>query len=75
MPQPPYSPDLATRGFYLFPTVKEKLEQIQLADKNQSLESLQMILSGLDHEELNDVFQAKVRRVQEVSEGNGGYVV
>jgi hypothetical protein len=31
-------------------------------------------LNGLDHEELNAVFQAWVRRVQEVSDGNGDYV-
>jgi hypothetical protein len=44
----------------LFSTVKEKLERIQLADEKQSFESLQAILSGLDHEELNAVFQACV---------------
>jgi histone-lysine N-methyltransferase SETMAR len=37
MPQPPYSPNLAPDDFYLFPTVKEKLEQIQLAHENQFL--------------------------------------
>jgi hypothetical protein len=29
-----YSPDLASSDFYLFPIVKEKLEQIQLADED-----------------------------------------
>jgi hypothetical protein len=58
----------------LFPTVKEKLERIQLADEDQFLECLQEILRGLDQQELNTVFQAWVRRIQEVSEGNGGYV-
>jgi hypothetical protein len=58
MPQPSYSPDLAPRDCYLFPTVKEKLERIQLADEDQSFESLQAILRGLDNEELNAVFQA-----------------
>jgi hypothetical protein len=37
MPQPPYSPDLAPSDSYLFSTVKEKLERIQLADENQFL--------------------------------------
>jgi histone-lysine N-methyltransferase SETMAR len=37
MPHPPYSPDLASIDFYLFPTVKEKLEQIQLADETSFL--------------------------------------
>jgi hypothetical protein len=31
-------------------------------------------VKGLDEQELNRLFQASVRRVQEVSEGNGGYV-
>jgi transposase len=34
MPQSPYSPDLASIYFYLFPAVKEKLELIQLSDEN-----------------------------------------
>jgi transposase InsO family protein len=31
----PYSPDLAPSDFYLFPTIKEKLERIQVADEDQ----------------------------------------
>jgi hypothetical protein len=69
-----YSPNLATSDLYLFSTVKEKLERIHLADENQFFECLQGILRGLDHQELNRAFQAWVSRVQEVSEGNGGYV-
>jgi hypothetical protein len=33
MRHPLYLPDLASNDFYLFPTVKEKLERIQLADE------------------------------------------
>jgi hypothetical protein len=40
MPHPPYSPNLATSDFYFFPTVKEKLERIQLADEDQFFECL-----------------------------------
>jgi hypothetical protein len=54
--------------------VKEKLERTQVADENQFLESLQAILSGIDQEKLNRIFQAWIQRVQEVSEGNGDYV-
>jgi hypothetical protein len=46
--QPPYSPDLAPSDFYLFPTVKEKLERTQVADEDQFFESLQAILMGID---------------------------
>jgi histone-lysine N-methyltransferase SETMAR len=74
MPQPPYSPDLALSDFYLFPTVKEKFERTQVADEDQFSESIQAILSDIDQEELNGVFQVWVQRIQEVSEGNGDYI-
>jgi hypothetical protein len=57
MPHQPYSPDLANSGFYLFPTVKEKLERIQVADEDQFFECLQEILRGIDQEELNAYFR------------------
>jgi hypothetical protein len=74
MPDQPYSPDLATCGLYLFSTVKEKLERIHLADEDQFFECPSGVVKSLDQQQLNRVFQAWVRRVQEVSEGNGGYV-
>jgi hypothetical protein len=42
----------------LFPIVKEKLERIQLTDEDQFFECLQEVLSGLNQQELNTVFQA-----------------
>jgi hypothetical protein len=68
MPHPPYSSDLPASNFYLFPTIKEKLERIQVADDDQFLECLQEILRGIDQEELNSVFQVWIRRVQELSQ-------
>jgi hypothetical protein len=50
--------------------VKEKLERIQVTDEDQFFKPLQDILRGIDQEELNGVFQAWVRRVQEVSQDN-----
>jgi hypothetical protein len=74
MPQPLYSPDLSSSDFYLFLPVNEKLERTQVADEDQFSKSLKVILRGIDQEELTRVFQAWVQRVQEISEGNGGYV-
>jgi hypothetical protein len=74
MPHLPYSLDLAYSYFYLFPTVKEKLELIQLADKDQFIECLQEVLKGLDQQKLNLVFQTWMYRIQKASEGNGDYV-
>jgi hypothetical protein len=56
MPHPLYLPDLTSSDFYLFLTVKEKLEQIQVIDEDQFLECLQEILRGINQEELNGVF-------------------
>jgi hypothetical protein len=75
MLHPPYLHDLASIDFYLFPTINEKLERIQLADEDQFFECPQEVLRDIDLEELNTVFQAWMRRVQEVSECNGDYVI
>jgi hypothetical protein len=52
----------------LFPTIKEKLERIQVADEDEFVEYLQEILRDIDQEELNGIFQAWMRRVQEVNQ-------
>jgi hypothetical protein len=58
MPYQPYSPNLATSDLYLFSTVNEKLERIQVADEDEFFQCLQEVLRGLDQQELNRVFQA-----------------
>jgi hypothetical protein len=77
MPRIPHqacSPDLALSDFYLFPTVKQKLESFQMIDNDELFDCLQELLAGIDQEELNLVFQAWVQQVHEVSQDNGGYV-
>jgi hypothetical protein len=44
MPRPLYLPDFASSDFYLFPTVKGKLERIQMHQEDQLFECLQAIL-------------------------------
>jgi hypothetical protein len=58
MPYSGYSLDLAFSDFCLFPTVKEELEQIQLADEDHFFECLQELVRGLGQQKLNTVFQA-----------------
>jgi hypothetical protein len=58
MPHSSYSLDLAPGDLYLFPTIKEKLERIPLADEDQFFQCLQEVLRGIDLEELNIIFQA-----------------
>jgi hypothetical protein len=74
MAQPLYSPDLAPSDFYLFPTVKEKLQHIALRDEDQFFECLIEISAGLDHTELNQVFHHWKEHVQQVNEGTGDYI-
>jgi hypothetical protein len=69
MPHPLSSPDFARSDFDVFPTVKEKLERIEMADEHEFVECLQEILRDIDQQELNGVFQAWVRCVQELSQG------
>jgi hypothetical protein len=52
----------------------KKLERIRLTNEDQFFECPQEILTCLDQQELNRVFQPWARRVHKVSECNGGYV-
>jgi hypothetical protein len=45
IPRLPYSLDLASSDFYLFPPVKEKPEMIQIRQEDQDFECLQEILA------------------------------
>jgi hypothetical protein len=46
-----------------------------VAEEDQFFECLQEILRGIDQQELNDVFQAWAKQVQETSQGNRDYVI
>jgi hypothetical protein len=74
MPHPPYSPDLAPSDFFLFGAVKEKLEHLRITDVEQLFEEVDTILKSYSGEELNNVFEAWLERVRNVSEGDGGYI-
>jgi hypothetical protein len=74
MPHPPYSPDLAPSDFYLFGTVKEKLEHDGITDEDQLFEVLVEILRSIPGEQLVAVFEAWLERVRMVSEGDGSYI-
>jgi hypothetical protein len=58
MPHSLYLSDLASSDFYLFATVKEKIERIQVSQEDQHFECLQEILGSINHDELNQVFRA-----------------
>jgi histone-lysine N-methyltransferase SETMAR len=55
---PPYSPDLSSSDFYLFPTVKEKLKDIGMVDGEDLFYGLQELLNDIPIRELHKVFTA-----------------
>jgi CRISPR/Cas system endoribonuclease Cas6 (RAMP superfamily) len=66
---PPYSPDLAFNEFYLFPTIKEKPKDIQMADEENLFYRLQEILNSVSGKELDKVFGTWINRLMIVSRG------
>jgi hypothetical protein len=58
MPHPPYSPDLAPGDFFLFPTVKERLEHVNITDEHQAFEELHTIRRSIPGEEMERIFDA-----------------
>jgi hypothetical protein len=69
MPHPPYSPDLTSSNFDLFPTVKKTWIDSG-GWREPVFQCLQDILRHIDQNELNAVSQAWLRRVQEANQGN-----
>jgi hypothetical protein len=72
--RPPYSPDLAPSDFYLFPTVKERLKDIEIVDEEDLFNRLKEILNEIPRKELDTVFGAWINRLLTVSGGDGGSI-
>jgi chromosome condensin MukBEF MukE localization factor len=58
MPHPPFSLDLVSNNFYLFVTVKERLEHAGIMNDEELFEELHTILKAIHNEELENVFEA-----------------
>jgi hypothetical protein len=69
---PPYSPDIAPNDFYLFGTVKKKLEHEGITDEEQFLEVFVEILRAIPGEALVAVLEAWLAPGWRVSKGDGG---
>jgi hypothetical protein len=74
MPHPPYSPDVASNDFYLFGTVKRKLERVRITEPDEFVEKLHSILISIPGGELEAVFQTWLERIRAVSDGDGSYI-
>ena len=74
MPHPPYSPDLAPSDFFLFPLIKNRLDQFECNDPDDLFEAISEILGTLQTDDLRRVFQRWIERVAIMAGGDGGYI-
>jgi hypothetical protein len=66
---PPYSPDFALRDFYLFPTIKERLTDIQMVDEEDLFSRLRELLNEIRVRELRKAFDTWIKRLTGVTRG------
>jgi hypothetical protein len=71
---PSHSLDLAPSDFYLFPTVTEKLKDIEMVDEEDLFYQLQEVLNDIPNRELRTVFTAWIKRLFDVSKGDGSSI-
>jgi hypothetical protein len=71
---PLYSLDLAPSDFYLFPTIKEKLKDIQMVGEEELFYRLQEILKSISRKELDKVFDTWINRLMIGRRGDGAYI-
>jgi hypothetical protein len=67
-------PDVAPSDFYSFPTVKEELKDIKMVDEKDLFYRLQAVLNDIPIRELHKVFTAWIKRVVDLSQGDGRYI-
>jgi predicted HAD superfamily phosphohydrolase len=68
------SPGLAPRDFSLFPTVKERLKNVEKIDEEDLFDRLKELFSGIFPKELDKVCGTWINRLITVSGGNGGCI-
>jgi hypothetical protein len=71
---PLYSLDLVPSDLYLFPTIKEKPKEIQMAGEEDLFSRLQDILNSIPGKELDRVFDTWINRLMIGSRGHGAYI-
>jgi transposase len=70
---PPYSPDLTPSDFFLFGYVKDRLEGIVFASREEFLARIREVLDEIPPETLPPVFEHWIERLECVSQNNGDY--
>jgi transposase len=72
-PHPPYSPDLAPSGFFLFGYVKERLKRMVPPSYKKLLHTIDEVVNGIESETLTAVFEHWIERLEWVFKNNGDY--
>jgi hypothetical protein len=60
--------------FSLFPTIKERLKNIQMVEEEDLFYRLQELLNGISCKELDQVVGTWINRLMIVSHGDGAYI-
>jgi histone-lysine N-methyltransferase SETMAR len=66
----PYSPDLAPSDFFLFDYVKDRLQRIGFASREELLAAITEVLDEIPPETLPRVFEHWIERLEWVSQNN-----
>jgi histone-lysine N-methyltransferase SETMAR len=74
MPHRPYSPELGPSDFFLFPLIKNRLDQFECDDPDGLFEAVSEILGTIQTDDLRRVFQRGIERVAVVAMGDGGSI-
>jgi histone-lysine N-methyltransferase SETMAR len=70
---PPYSLELAPSDFFLFDYVKDRLQRIVFASREELLAGISEVLDDIPPETLPRVFEYCIERLEWVSQNNGEY--
>jgi transposase len=73
VPHPPCSPDLAPSDFFLFGYVKERLKGMVFPLYEELMDAISEVVTGIESETLNAVFEHWMERLEWVSKNNGNY--
>lgn len=75
LPQPPYSPDIAPSDFFLFGYLKMMLEGLAFTDPEECFIQVRRILTEINEETLQRVFDEWIGRLKMVIQREGDYLV
>jgi hypothetical protein len=73
VPHPPYSPDLAPSGFFLFCYVKERLKGMVFPSYAELLDAIGEVVIVIESETLTTLFEYCMERLERMSKNNGDY--